>query len=275
MADELNPTIIPTINPILPPVVVAPAPVVEAAAVAAPAPVVAPVVETVVATPVIATPVPEVTPTSEPVKADTGATTLLAEAPIPQPTPTPEVTQVVNTEGGQSVEPAPPPTYEPFLVPDLTLDQGRISEFTNLLSDLEVSGKADHAIVQAFGQKAVDFHVNEVKKALESHTQMMVDAFENQKTGWKDEVRNDPELGGNRFQTTLDSARTFIRTHGGTPDQQAEFLSVMDSSGLGNHKAVIRLFANAMAAMSEPKPLASVKPVPQPKSKTQTMYGRS
>jgi len=218
-------------------------------------------------------------------------TTLLGEPSKEEPankeTETNEVK--VNQEGGQSDDPAPPPaeevveepveviqpTYDPFVFPEgVSLKEDRIKEFTDILSELELSGKADHAAVQAFGQKAVDFHLNEVQRVAEDLTKLYQTTWEKQKTSWKEEFLADPEIGGNRFQTTVDAANNFIRTHGGTAEEQAEFRQIMESSGLGNHKAVIRILAKAMDNMSEGEPLAATKPVSTPKSKSTTLYGK-
>jgi len=185
-----------------------------------------------------------------------------------------EASEEQKNEGGQSEETAPPPKYDPWVLPeDIKLDEERIGEFSNLLAELETSGKATHEAVQAFGQKAVEFHINEVKKTVEQLTDYYQKTWEKQKTDWKESFLKDPDIGGNRFQTTVDSALTFIRTHGGTPEQQKEFRSLMETSGLGNHPAMIRLLANAGRAMSEGRPIAATKPVSQSKSKTATLYG--
>lgn len=190
---------------------------------------------------------------------------------------------VEKTVEGQSDESAPPPKevleapkYEPFKLPEnVSLDETKVSEFTNILSELELKGKASHAEVQEFGQKAVDLFINEQKSLVEHINKTQLTAWEKTKTDWKDLTLKDPEIGGNRFQTALTSAQTFIRTHGGSPEQQAEFRALMDTSGLGNHPAMIRLLAKAGASMTEGSPLAAKTPVSAPKSKTQTMYGKS
>lgn len=283
--------------------VITPTPVVEAA------PVVAPTIPLTVSqepvqapTEVVATPVPEnpETPVSEAPSASTDASrsdlpvseaagggpseTVLGEALTPQEqAPVQEAPkegeqpaqEAPQNEGGQSDDPAPPPKYDPFTLPEgISLDESRVGEFTNLLAELETSGKASHEAVQAFGQKAVEFHINEVRNAVEGITKIYQEAWDKQKTDWKEAFLKDPEIGGNRFQTTVDSALTFIRTHGGTPEQQAEFRALMETSGLGNHPVMIRMLANAGRAMQEGKPLAAPKPVPQQKSKTQTLYGK-
>lgn len=181
-----------------------------------------------------------------------------------------------NKPEGQSDEPAPPPTYEAFTIPDdVSLEPERLKEFTDILGEFEGKTKADHAFVQEFGQKAVDFHVSEVKKTVEALNRSLAESWENTKTEWKDSFMKDPEIGGNRWQTTVDAASSFIRTHGGTAEQQSEFRKLMDMSGVGNHPAMIRLLASAGRAMSEGRPLAASSPVSPPKSKVATMYGKN
>ena len=257
-------------------------PVVETTPVVTPA-------ETVTTTPVpvettpVVTETPKVETISEAPKTEV-APSILGEAlaPVeekesaeaPKEGETPPVAEAPKDEGGQSVEPAPPPKYDPFVYPEgVTLDETRIGELTGLLSALELEGKADHAKLQETGQKLVDLYISESKAAVEKISEYYANAWEKQKTDWREATTNDPEFGGNRLQTTLDAASTFIRTHGGTKEQQAELRSLMDSSGLGNNLAVIRLFATAGRAMSEGRPLAAPKPVSQPKSKVKAMYG--
>lgn len=198
-------------------------------------------------------------------------------APIPAPTPAPEpVVANQNTDGGQSAEPAPPPTYEPFTLPENTsLDAAKVSEFTNILAALEVDGKADHGITQQVGQKLVDFHVNELKNYGEQITKLIQTNFEKQRTTWKDEIIADPVLGGAHLQSTVQAALEFIRTHGGSEEEQKEFRSVMEVTGLGNNKAVIRLLANAQTALKEGSPLTANRPLTVTKSRVATMYGNS
>lgn len=265
------------------PVVAAPAAPVTPTPTPTPAPSPAPVVEAVAPAPVLAAPV--VAPVTEtppapvveaPVKAPE---TLLGDnKPVEAPKAPEAVVEAPKEEKakeGQSVEPAPPPVYDSFKVPEgVTLDTERVSEFTKTLAELEQSGKVPHELVQQFGQKAVDMYVTEVKKATDALTQEYVKIWDKQKVDWKDSFLKDPEIGGNRFQTTVDSALTFIRTHGGTTEQQTEFRNLMESSGLGNHPAMIRLLANAGRTMAEGTPLAASKPAPVQKSKVETMYGK-
>jgi len=247
-----------------------------------------PVVETVaetpapevVAEPVVETPAPAVEATTEKVEeTKEESKVLLSEEPKVETAETEvKVEETETKEGGQSDEPAPPPSYEAFKVPEeVPLDEGRVSEFTGILAELELEGKADHAVVQQVGQKMVDFHINELKRQAESvvsqiQTQQL-EAWETQLNTWKDQTVNHPEIGGPRLQATIEAANQFIKTHGGTVEQQKEFRNLLNTSGLGNHPTMIRILAQAGTAMSEGKPLAASTPVSAPKSKTATMYG--
>lgn len=270
MADPVAPVATPEPAP-----AITPTPVAVAAPLASPEVVVAPAADITPAA--VEPPKPAETVLGEAM--DKPAEPVVAE-PAPGEVPKPaegEVTPDGEPKAPESLsdEPAPLPTYDAFTLPDgVTVDEGRLKEFTSLLGDLESTGKADHAAVQQFGQKAVDFHVAELTKAQENLTKFYQTSWEKQKTDWKDQFLADPEIGGNRFQTSIDSALNFIRSHGGSEAQQTEFRALMESSGIGNHPAMIRLLAKAGMAMSEGKPLAASTPPPQAKSRTQTMYGK-
>lgn len=192
------------------------------------------------------------------------------KAPDPQPAPVEQPKEEVT----QSAEPAPLPTYEAFTLPEgISLDDKSLGEFTKTLGEFQTESKAEQALVQKLGQKLVDRHVAEVTSAINRLEQHYVSTWEKQKSDWKEAFASDPEIGGNRQQTTLNAAIEFIRTHGGTDVQQKEFRDLMDATGIGNHPAVIRMLANANLAMAEGKPLPAAKPVPQKLSKVQKFYG--
>jgi hypothetical protein len=89
-----------------------------------------PVVAETVTTPAPVTPIE----TPAPVVAEAKEGTLLAAEPPKEAvaetpkteTPEAKASETTNTDGGQSVEPAPPPTYDPFTLPeDIKLDERR------------------------------------------------------------------------------------------------------------------------------------------------------
>lgn len=262
-----------TETPVAPPSAPAVAPV------AAPAP--------VEAAPVAQAPVAQPAPVAEPVAAPVAPPTVIGEALKPAEAPKPDaVAQVADAAPGdptkvegQSEEPAPPPTYEPFVLPEgITPEAERLTEFQARLGNFEQKARdpnADRSEIQSEAQKLVDMHIEEMQRAAQGWQREQEAAKAQQRESWREAFLSDPEIGGNRFQTTVDAARQFIVTHGGTADQQAEFRQVMEDSGLGNHPAVIRLLANAGRAMSEGRPLAAVQPMPRQLSKTQKLYGTS
>jgi len=178
-------------------------------------------------------------------------------------------------EASQSEEAAPLPTYEPFTLPDdIQLDENTLGEFTQTLAEFETLTKADHAEVQKFGQELVTRHIAEVQNAVQRLNESYAATWEKQKNDWKESFVNDPEIGGNRQETTISSALEFIRTHGGTDAHQADFRKLMDETGIGNHPAMIRILANAMEAKREGKPLPASQPIPSQRSKVNTRYGK-
>jgi len=167
------------------------------------------------------------------------------------------------------------PTYDAFNLPEgVEVDSDKMNEFTSILADLETKSKAGHEFVQEFGQKAVDFHVAELQRTVEAINKTQLETWEKTVDGWREAAISDPEIGGNRIQTTLDAANRFIRTHGGTADQQKEFRDLMETSGLGNNPTMLRLLSAAGRAMSEGTPVPATKPPSAPKSKTSALYGR-
>lgn len=206
--------------------------------------------------------VPEVKPGAEPEKTETKT-----EGAEPE---------VKKDEGAQSEEPAPLPTYEAFTLPEgITFEEGKLNEFTKELAEFEGLTKADHAEMQKFGQKLVDRHITEMNDAVKRLNQHYTNSWEKQKNDWKESFIKDPEIGGNRQDTTVKSALEFIRTHGGNETQQKEFRDLMETTGIGNHPAMIRMLANAMNTNREGGPLPGTKPVPEATSKVQKRYGNT
>lgn len=181
-----------------------------------------------------------------------------------------------ETKEGETKEPEIKlPEYEPFKLPeDVKFDSEKMGEFTKALAEFETTTKASHEEVQKFGQSLIDRHVAEVNSTLERYTQSLTDAWNKQKTDWKDAFIKDPEFA-NRTDTVVNAAIDAIGIYGGDSKQQQEFRELMESTGIGNHPAMIRLLSNIMLAKAEPKPLAA--PMIAPKSgnsKLEKMYGK-
>lgn len=282
MVDEANPPATVATAPIATP---AAEPVAPSATVETPTP--------TIESPPVSTTVLEETPpvvapstTAEPSAAATelaptvlGAEPKPAEVPKPAETQTPEgekPTEPKKDEASQSEQPAPLPTYEPWTLPEgIKLDDTQAGEFNKLLGEFQASTKAETAAVQKFGQELVSRHVAEVKESIERTHKTYQSAWLKQAEDWKQAFISDPEIGGNRQETTVAAANEFIVTHGGTPQQQSEFRALMQQTGLGNHPAMIRMLANAKNSpeFTEGKPLAGA-PVVAKQSKSQKFYAK-
>lgn len=142
-------------------------------------------------------------------------------------------------------EKPPAQTYAAFKLPEgITLDADKTKSFTSILDNPEFKPQ-DRA------QALIDMHLSEV-------TRIQKEASEHQQTVWKqfqqanvDEVRKDPEYGGNRIETSLGRAKWVIEQYGGTPEQQAALLAEHSYTGMGNSVRMLRLLNNIADVLSE------------------------
>lgn len=180
-----------------------------------------------------------------------------------------------KTEEKKPEEKTELPVYESLVLPEgVALDPARLTEIDSMFGNMEKISGAKHEEVQKFRQAFVEYGLGVIKDAQNALHEAYIAAWKEKRTQWRKEFESDPEYGTNRKDTTVAAANQFIRTHGGTADQQKELRSLLEETGLGNHKAIIRSFANANLARAEGKPLAAVSP-PAPKmNRINKMYGK-
>jgi hypothetical protein len=101
--------------------------------------------------------------------------------------------------------------------------------------------------------KAAGLSPEAAQKALE-HANGEVAAYRDQQTDawttltretWVNDVKSDPEIGGEKYTGAVADAKRFLREFGDPETRQ-----FLDDTGFGNHKAVIRLFARAEKGMA-------------------------
>lgn len=195
------------------------------------------------------------------------------------------VVEPKKEEGSQSAEPASLPAYEAFTLPEgTTFDDGKLGEFTKELAEFEILSKADHASMQEFGQKLVSRHVAEVQNTVQRLTEHYQEAWAKQGNDWKEAFEKDPEIGGNRKDTTITAITEAIAQYGGKPEQQAEFRQLMDQTRVGNNPALIRTMNNLVSEINRlktayekedgVKPLAAPKPAATTIGKVEKRYGK-
>lgn len=178
-------------------------------------------------------------------------------------------------EVSQSDEPAPLPSFDPWTFPDgLAVDEARVGEFNKLLGEFESTTKVSHAEVQKLGQQFLDRHVSEINSVAEKIAEAYDKVWKDQTKQWYDDFKKDPEIGGNRQETTVKAAREFIARHGGTQEQQKAIRTLMQKTGLGNHPELIRLFAKANLNLREPTVVPATAPPAAPQTRKQKFYGK-
>lgn len=200
-----------------------------------------------------ATPAPAVKDAAaEPAKADAVTTSVMGDA-APEPAKADAKPDAVKPDTAKADAPAetPPekapeavelPKYELKLPENFTAND-QFDAFTKILGEIEI-GKLDHAGLQEKGQALVEIGTKAIATALERQTDYYVQIHEQQKQGWFDAFKKDPELGGDKVDQTVMAVREAIDSYGGTPEQIKELRTQMKDSGYGNYPALIRLIKN-------------------------------
>lgn len=191
---------------------------------------------------------------------------------------TEEVKTEVKSEDKTSevkTEEAALPVYEALVLPEgTTLPPEQVKQIDSMFGNFEKIAKIDHVEASRFRQAMVDYGVGVIKDAQNALHEAYINSWKEKRDTWRKEFEADSEYGGNRKDTTVSAANQFIRTHGGTVEQQKELRSLLEETGLGNHKAIIRSFANANLARAEGQPLPAVAPPAAKMSRFQKMYGQ-
>ena len=246
----------------------APAPVVEAAP--APAPVAAEAASVPAAVPAPATEAPkvdaaapapkEVAVEAVPEIAQSPASLLekaegkpvVVETKVETPAPATTETKAVEPAEVKAADPVkdataqPPPApikYEAFKVPDgLKLDDERVKQFTDIIGPKQLP--------QEDAQKLFDMHTAEMQRVIKERDDYQKKVWQTINDTWSTKTRNDPELGGNRLNTTLRMAKAVIEEYAGSPEYARELIAQTTNNGMGNNPEFIRLLHNIGRALN-------------------------
>lgn len=158
--------------------------------------------------------------------------------------------------------PQAPPAYEALKLPEtVKLDETRLKAFDDLIGKTEVASKADHAAMSALRQDLANFYVEEVSKL---HTQR----DQNQRDVWNrlieqrfNELKSDPQLGGNRIETTLGNAKYALESLVGlSKDEATQLIAIMDAGGVSHHRLTIKMLNGIYELLREPEAIAPAQP---------------
>lgn len=181
-------------------------------------------------------------------------------------------------------EPLPPPTYEAFKVPDgVTINDDQFKSITDILADHETRAVTDpsqiHAVMQEMGQKLVDLHVAETQAASERYTRFQADNWKRTIEGWRGEFREDPDIGGNRADTSLARMGGLLEMYGQTAgaERLGKLRDVLTFTGAGDNPEMLRFVNWAASRLVETsRPVAAIGPrAPVVQSRAQRLYRNS
>jgi hypothetical protein len=153
-------------------------------------------------------------------------------------------------------KPAPglPEKYD-LKVPDgYTLDAGLLEEATPVFRELGLSNESAGKLMPL------------ATKVIERFQDRQQDAFDELKTDWAREAKNDPKIGGKNWAETERLMAVALKA-GGAP-VGSEFRELMNESGIGNHPAMIRFMRQVGHALSR----TAGRTTPPKLSRTEILY---
>lgn len=230
---------------------------------------------------------PSVTPAAEPASA-AQATSPAQPATAPAAEAAPDKSLIGNrkpadaksADGAKPAEPAKPDEpikYELKLPEDIKVDEAQMAAVTGIL------GKAK--VAPEIAQELADFHTGALKTALtdagKAFLKSQNDVWNNTIIGWQNEVKADPQFGGNNFNKMkgeIDQGLlTYFNAHN-KPDDSPEmkahdaFVETLAVGGAGSRLAMLRFVHKAVSRGSEGKPVQGNGPSAPRKSAAELMY---
>lgn len=171
----------------------------------------------------------------------------------------------------------PLPTYEAYALPEgVKLDDGSVGKFNEVLGKFEQTTGVDHATAQALGQQFLDLYLSEKTTEAERARQAQVLNWERTNNDWKAQVKSDPEIGGNRYDTTIRQSAAVLERYGQIvgADKEKALRAALGWTGAGNNVEVVRFMNWASRFVTEQaRPVAALVPkAPQVKSPRARRY---
>lgn len=164
-----------------------------------------------------------------------------------------------NGTDGKAAGLGAPDQYEAFTIPDgLVASDEQLSQFREMAKGLNLS--------QPNAQKLIEFEAMRMGEMFTAQE----NAWETQKTQWIEQIRSDPELGGqSMLEKQATAVRAVLRIGGDS------LVTALNETGAGNHPELVRAFYRIGLAMTEDHFSGSGEPleVGGKKTRAQIMYG--
>ncbi len=154
-----------------------------------------------------------------------------------------------------AAEEAVPVSYEPFALPQgVEVDTAALEEAQSLFAEARLS--------QPQAQKLVDLYAAKMNELV----QRQLSAAESRQKAWVAEVKNDPDLGGRRFESARAAAQRALSRFG-TPELRRS----LDELGVSNSPQLFRFFVRVGQSVSEDR-YAGAQPGASRLSAAETLY---
>lgn len=146
-----------------------------------------------------------------------------------------------NPEGNEAAE------FVPLSADDLTIPEGFEADdeirdkFLDVVNDQEMSAK-DRA------NALIELQAETIRQASER----ISEAWTQQREAWVEEVKADPEIGGDKFEPTMGKISKLLNEFG-DPNLREQ---VFDITGAGDHPLMIKFLAKVADALSEGTPVS-------------------
>lgn len=151
-----------------------------------------------------------------------------------------------------------PIEYEPFKLPEgLKVDEAKLGDFTKIA--------AEARIPQEVAQQLVDLYSSEIKQLTEAPMRAWTDL----QTSWRNEVINDPEIGGAKLDQNLAMIKTGLKNLLG--EQSGKFFEALNVTGAGNNPDIVRGLFKAAQPHAPATPVSG-KPGGGSKTPGATLY---
>jgi len=134
-----------------------------------------------------------------------------------------------------------PEAYAEFKIPEgVQADTELLAEFSAVAKEL--------GLTQDQAQKLVDLQAKTAIADTTARQQQLDQALAAQSERWANEIKNDPELGGAKFDSTIATAVKAMQAFG-----SPELRQLLNDSGIGNHPSMVKLFHSIGTSISEDK----------------------
>lgn len=159
----------------------------------------------------------------------------------PEPAPTPAPGSLVTTPPPAPVAPAPEPlTLEALKAPEgKELDPELGKSLVDLFNKDMPAAERANALLELQA------------KAGEKLTERLVTQWDELQTQWQEEVKKDPEIGGDKLEPILGNIAKLLSDY----PRQEEFKALLTASGMGNHIEGVRFMKWVAERLSEGRPV--------------------